>query len=125
VLSAARFCLVASGTATLETALFNVPLLLMYKTSSFNYWLARYFIKIRQIGIVNILAGRTIIPEYIQDDASADRLIPHSLELIGDTPARAAMLEEFKDVKKILGDAGASERAAKEVLAVLRDAHNE
>lgn len=124
VLSAARFCLVASGTATLETALFNVPLLLMYKTSSFNYWLARYFIKIRQIGIVNILAGRTIIPEYIQDDARADRLIPHSLELIGDTPARATMLEEFKEVKKILGDAGASERAAKEVLAVLNDAHN-
>lgn len=121
VLSAARFCLVASGTATLETALFKVPLLLLYKTSSLNYWLARYFIKIRQIGIVNILAGRAIIPEYIQGDASADRLIPHSLDLIGDTPARAQMLEDFEEVRKMLGDAGASDRAAREVLAVLEE----
>lgn len=121
VLSAARFCLVASGTATLETALFGVPLLILYKVSAMNYWLARLLVDIRFIGIVNILAQRGVVPEFIQHDANPDAIVPRALELIDDTPARAAMLDELLAVRKLLGGPGASQRAAAAVLDILKE----
>lgn len=121
VLSRARFCLVASGTATLETALFNVPMVIMYKVGFVNYWLARWLIQgVRHIGIVNILAGREIVPEYIQQNAAPETILPKALELIADTPARAQMLADFAEVRSILGEQGASERAAGEILTFLK-----
>ncbi|MBI2433950.1 MAG: lipid-A-disaccharide synthase, partial [Candidatus Hydrogenedentes bacterium] len=74
VLNAARFCLVASGTATLETALFGVPLVIVYRVTPLTFWLARWLVDIEHIGIVNILAGRRIIPEFIQHDAVAEKI---------------------------------------------------
>jgi lipid-A-disaccharide synthase len=121
VLSAARFCLVASGTATLETALFGVPLLILYKVGAMNYWLARLLVDIRFIGIVNILAERGVVPEFIQHDAHPDRILPRALELIGDTPARAAMLDELNAVRQLLGGPGASQRAAAAILDILKE----
>ena len=121
VLSAARFCLVASGTATLETALFGVPMAIMYKTTALNHWLARRLVSVEHIGLANILAGRGIVPEFIQDDARAERILPAALELIGDTPVRTRMLEDLAQVRTSLGGPGASARAAAEILAVLEE----
>jgi lipid-A-disaccharide synthase len=123
VLAQARFCLVASGTATLETALFDVPMLLLYKVSAGSYWLARRLVDIEHIGIVNILAGRGIVPEFIQGDAQAPLILPKALELIADTPARAAMQSAFSEVRQLLGEQGASERAAQEILSYLQSTH--
>lgn len=120
VLKAARFCLVASGTATLETALFGVPMLIVYKTAPINYWIARSVVDIKFIGLANILAGRGIVPEFIQDDACAERMLPAALELIGDTPRRAAMLNDLAAVREQLGGPGASARAASEILTLVQ-----
>lgn len=120
LLDGARFCMVASGTATVEAALFKVPMVILYKVSEFTYWIARHLVNVPHIGMVNILAGRGIIPEFIQDEARPERVLPVALELIDDTPRRAQMLEDLAAVRASLGEAGASQRAASEVLTVIR-----
>lgn len=120
ILAAARFCVVASGTATLETTLFGVPMVILYKVSAPTYWLARLLVDVPHIGMVNILAGRGIVPEFVQHDAVAERIIPVALELIDDTPVRTRMLQELAIVRERLGAGGASERAASEILGFLQ-----
>ena len=118
VLAGARFCLVASGTATVETALFEVPMAVMYKVMPITYWLARLLVHIDTIAMVNILAGKRIVPEFIQGKAISENILPVALELIDDSPARATMIRELKTVRNQLS-AGASESAAREILAVI------
>lgn len=120
LLGSARFCLVGSGTATVETTLFNVPMIVMYKTSPLTYFLARMLVKVPHIGMVNLLAAKRIVPEFIQGDATAQRILPEALELIADGPRRDRMLAELKAVRDKLGGPGASKRAAEQVLAVMR-----
>lgn len=119
VLSRARFCLVASGTATLETALFGVPFMIFYRVTTVTYWLAKFLVDIRYIGIVNILAGRGIVPEFIQGAIQPSRILPQALRLIESTPERTRMIDDLREVQTLLGDGGASENAAREILALL------
>ncbi len=119
VLRAARFCLVASGTATVETALFGVPMAVVYKTSAITYLMARYFIKIKHVCLVNILADKEVVPEFLQAEACPERILPAALELIGDGPRRSTMLADLADVKACLGGPGASARAAEAILSLL------
>lgn len=122
-LRTARFALVASGTATLETALFGVPMVIVYRVSPVSYWLARLLVRIQYIGIVNILAGRGVVPEFIQQNVVPEKIVPAAIELIADTPARAAMLADFREIRSLLGDGGASGRAASEIMHLLRGAN--
>ena len=122
VLEAARFCLVASGTATLETALHRVPMVIVYRVNPLTYALARRLVSVKDIGIVNILAGRRIVPEFVQHEATAERILPTALALIDDGPERRQMLEDLEALRTLLGAGGASERAAREVLAVAQGA---
>lgn len=118
ILHGARFCLVASGTATLETALFNVPMIVMYKVAPVTYWMAKILVNIDAVSLVNILAKRHIVPEFIQGDAQLNNVLPKALELIADTPARQTMLQELNEIKEVLGAQGASVTAAKEILSL-------
>lgn len=120
VLDGSRFCLVASGTATLEAALLGVPMVILYKVNWLSYVLARMLVHVKHIGLVNILAGRGIIPEFIQGAACARTVLPVALELIDDSPRRAQMIADLREVKEGLGGPGASRRAAEEVLALIR-----
>ena len=120
VLARARFALVASGTATLETALFGVPMLVLYKVSALSYALARLLVDVQHIGMVNIVAQRGIVPEFIQGRATAKYLLPAALELLGDSPARATMLADLAAVRARLGEGGASERAAAVIMNFLK-----
>jgi lipid-A-disaccharide synthase len=112
-------CLVASGTATLEAALFETPLVILYRVNRLSYWLARLLIRIRFIGIVNILVGSEIVPEFIQYEATSQKITPVLLELLEDSPLRSQMLANFCMLKRHLGGDGASDRAADEILALL------
>lgn len=118
ILASARFCLVASGTATLEAAFFGVPMIILYRVATISYLLARLLVRIEHIGMVNIIAGRGIIPEFIQHYATPEKVSPVARELIEDSDRRRQMLQDLEEVKRKLGTPGASQKAAQEILAV-------
>ncbi len=108
----AEAAIVTSGTATLETALIGTPHILVYKTSAFTYWFARVVIKVSHIGLVNIIAGRTVCPELIQYDATAETLAAETAKLMVDTPERAEMLKGYAEIRQLLGARPAAENVA-------------
>jgi lipid-A-disaccharide synthase len=113
VLRAADAALCKSGTTTLEAAIAGCPLIVAYRTSGFEYALARRIVKIPFIGLVNIVAGREVAHEFVQDAVQpagmADALAPL---LDSSSPARAKMLADLADVRSALGSPGAAERVA-------------
>ena len=108
--------LVTSGTATLETALFNVPEVVCYKGSLISYHIARQLIKIKFISLVNLIMDREIVTELIQGELNRERLVEELKKITVDTPNRNLMLENFKTLQQQLGGPGASERAAKLIM---------
>ncbi|MDF7807726.1 lipid-A-disaccharide synthase [Pontiellaceae bacterium B12219] len=112
VMRQAQAAMVASGTATLETALIGTPHILVYKTSAFTYWFAKSVVKISHIGLVNIIAGRTVCPELIQDAATAEALATETGKLMADTPEQRAMLAGYAEVRQLLGAKKAAENVA-------------
>jgi lipid-A-disaccharide synthase len=115
VMRQAEAAIVTSGTATLETALIKTPHVLVYKTSAFTYWFAKRVVKISHIGLVNIIAGRTVCPEILQHEATPQRLADETGKLLPDSPERRAMLEGFDALRWALG----TKKAADNVAAIL------
>ncbi|HEX3203532.1 MAG TPA: lipid-A-disaccharide synthase [Nitrospiraceae bacterium] len=120
VMAAADVVVVASGTATLQTAIVGTPMIIVYRASRLTYWLARSLIKVKWIGLVNLVAGRSIVPEVIQHDVTPERLTEEAAHLLRDRHASRQMREALGAVRDALGEPGASERAAAVVLAVCR-----
>lgn len=116
VMAAADVLLIASGTATLQAAVVGTPMVLLYKTTPLTYRLARWLIRVKWIGLVNLVAGRSVVPELIQEEATADRLSQEVHHLLTDFKAYNAMKQELRQVRLSLGDPGASRRAAQVVL---------
>jgi lipid-A-disaccharide synthase len=112
VMAHADAAVVASGTATLETALLATPMVVGYRIKTLTFWLARYLVDIPNIALVNIVLGKTIVPELIQYQFNAQRVVPILDRLIEPGEARSKMLAEFARLEEILGGHGASERAA-------------
>lgn len=108
--------LVASGTATLEAAYFGLPYALVYRVSWATYWMARLLVKVDYLGMANILAGREVVREYIQSDATPARLSAEVLRLLGDECYRGELLDGLSEAVGKLGPGGASARAADAVL---------
>jgi lipid-A-disaccharide synthase len=102
VVRTARCAMVCSGTATVETALLHCPHILVYKTSPFTYLAGRLVIRIPWLGMVNIIANRTVCPEFIQRDARPAPMADALLALLDDTPARAAQLAALSEVASSL-----------------------
>lgn len=94
--------LVTSGTATLETALLGTPMLVVYKTSALTYAIGKRLIRVKYIGMVNLIAERELCPELIQDAATPESLAAAAAPLLTDTPARRAMLEGLATVRDTL-----------------------
>ncbi|MGV8078547.1 MAG: lipid-A-disaccharide synthase [Syntrophales bacterium] len=111
--AASDAAIVASGTATLETALLGIPMVIVYKVSPLTYPLARLVIRIDHIGLPNIIAGRTIVPELIQGEASPERIAEEVLPLLTDSRRRTAMTDAFVEVRRKLGTGGAARNAAR------------
>ena len=104
--------LVASGTATLETALMKKPMIIMYRIALLTYLVGRLMIRVPTIGLANIVAGRQIVPELIQGDASPQRVCQEAVSLLKDPRRMTAMEKELARVGELLGSSGASERVA-------------
>ena len=118
-LNIADFALVCSGTATLETAIMQKPFLIIYKMGLLNYLLYRPQVKIPYIGIVNIMAGSKIIPEYIQFQAKPEKIAKKALDLLNNRVELRMMQNELAAVKSSLGQPGAAHRAARIVVDFL------
>ena len=108
----ATCAVVASGTASLETALFRTPEVVVYRTGAINYAIARRVVRLRHIGLPNIVAGEEVAPELIQHDLTAEALASRLALWLGDPAARAAARERLRVVGERLGGPGASDRAA-------------
>lgn len=115
----AELNLVASGTATLECAILNKPLFIMYRTSAVTYMIAKRLVKIPNIGLVNVVAGEKIVPEFIQKDCNSDLLAAEIELFFSDDGYKKRMLERLSSVKNMLGTAGASKKAAETALRMM------
>lgn len=109
-----------SGTASLETALFNTPQVVGYITNPITYWVAKKIIKIRYISLGNLIVDRLAFKEYIQDDCNADALVKEIRELIENSDRRSKMLADYEDIRNLLGGAGASSAVAKAMIEELK-----
>jgi len=111
--------IVASGTATVEAALCEVPMVVVYRTSWPTYLAARLVVRVPHIAMVNHIAGRAVVPEYVQMRATPAGIARELVELLRSEERRNAMRQELRRVKDLLGPPGAVERAAQVVLEEL------
>ena len=120
----ADLVLVASGTATLQAAVVGTPMVLFYRTTALTFWAAtfvhRVLIRVKWIGLVNLVAGRTVVPELILSAATGQRLYEEALRILDDRPAYDQMKRDLAQVRAALGEPGASVKAAEVVLAACR-----
>lgn len=119
LLTNAKAALVTSGTATLETALFQVPEVVCYKANYISYRLAKYFIKIKYISLVNLIMDKPVVKELIQHELNKNNLVQELQKLLMEANCRNSMLNEFQILKEKLGGAGASKRAAEVIFVFL------
>ncbi|MFN2476596.1 MAG: lipid-A-disaccharide synthase [Chthoniobacterales bacterium] len=112
----AQVGIVASGTATLEAAYFRLPFVLVYRVAWVTYFVARLVVKVKHLGMPNVLAGHEIVPEFIQHQAEPQKIADAVVRLMNDAEARSLMVAEFDRVVSALGESGASQSAAAAVL---------
>jgi len=115
VVGASDAALVKSGTSTLETALMLRPMVVVYKVSWLTYLVGRLLVRIAHFALVNILAGRGLVPELLQRKASPERMAAEIERLLADRGAREAQLRGLREVRASLGEPGAARRVAEEV----------
>ncbi|MBI4832877.1 MAG: lipid-A-disaccharide synthase [Candidatus Lindowbacteria bacterium] len=119
VARASRCCMVVSGTATLEVAWFLTPLVVVYKTGHLAWLLGRRLLRVPHISLINILAGREIVPEMLQYRMRPELLAARVTELCREGDERRVVIEELKGVREKLGAPGASLRAARAVCELI------
>jgi lipid-A-disaccharide synthase len=119
VLAASDVVITASGTATIQCALHERPMVVVYRLSPLTYRLGKPFLKVDTFAMPNLVAGRRVVPELIQDDFTAETTAAEALALLTDPARHAAMRDALADVRQQLGPPGASGRAAEAVLEVI------
>ncbi len=120
LLSVAEAALVTSGTATLEAALFGVPQVVCYRTSSLTYALARLFLKVRYISLVNLIMGRETVAELIQGEMNRDRLRRELEKIIRGGERREPIKRDYEELRQKLGGEGASARIASDMVTHMK-----
>jgi lipid-A-disaccharide synthase len=111
--------LVASGTATLETGILNTPMLIVYKVSFLTWAYAKIIIKIPYIGLVNVVAGKKLVPEFVQFEAKPNLIAKEALSLLEDKEKYNKVKQELSQIKTHLGLLGASRRTAEIILKLI------
>ncbi len=109
-------CITSSGTATVENMILGVPMVISYKTSWLTYQIAKRLINVKFIGMPNILAGREICPELIQNEVTAEKISAKCLEILKNGQILTRMQAELNETRKKMGGQGATKRAAKIIL---------
>jgi lipid-A-disaccharide synthase len=122
-LAQAAVAIASTGTVTLECAIFGVPTVALYKTSWLTYQIGRRLVTVDSLAMPNILAGRRVIPELIQSDATAANLAREALDLLNNAERRAVVKTGLAEVTVALGAPGASQRAARAILDLMQTRH--
>ena len=120
VLAAADVALVASGTVTVQAALHECPMVVVYRLSALTYRLGKPFVHVETYAMANLVAGRRVVPELIQEAFTPDRVAAEALRVLTDPAHAAVVRRDLRDVRGKLGTPGASRRAADAVLDVAR-----
>jgi len=120
LLSVAQAAVVTSGTASLETALFDVPQVVCYKTSWLTYWTGRVLIKVPYLSLVNLIAGNQVVPELIQKDYHKENVLTKLKAILPESPERKNQLAGYRKVKMLLGNKDAAKEAARLLQEFLR-----
>ena len=119
VMSSSDLCLIVSGTATLEAAILGTPMVIIYQGSYPSGLVAKLLLRIPSFGLPNIVAGRTIVPELSQKEVSPEAIAREALSILDEPVVRQTMVAELDKVRSLLGDGGATERAARRILEFL------
>jgi len=123
-IAASDFCLVCSGTATLETGILGVPMAVVYKVNFLTWALVRVSIRIPYIGLINVVHGKKVVEEFVQFDCTPEKICDYCLPLLQDADKRARIQRELSATRKLLGESGASGRAASVILKMLSEKKN-
>ena len=118
-LAHANASIVSSGTATVEAALLDAPMIVVYRVTPLTALLAKPLVRTKHFSMVNLIAGRAVVPELIQQDFTPDKVSAQTLRLLRDPAATAAMRADLAEVRRRLGPPGAVERAADAIAALL------
>ena len=124
ILNNAHAALVTSGTATLETGIFRVPQVVCYATpmARLYSWLKKRFLKVRFVSLVNLVAGKEVVRELVAADMRLENVKAELVKILPvESEERKTMLKEYDRMLGILGEAGASERAASKIVALLKE----
>lgn len=121
VLACADFSIVASGTATLEAAIVGTPMVVVYKVALLTELIARLLVKIRIVGLVNIIAGRRVAPELLQSDATPEKIAAVVLDHLRNPMKMEEQKKALEEVRQKLGLPGAARRAAASILKLLSE----
>jgi lipid-A-disaccharide synthase len=120
VMAASDLILVASGTATLEAAIIGTPMVIVYRLALISWLLGRLLIKVPYIGMVNLVAGKSVVPELIQFEATPERIADEASRLLESPERRRRMQQRLREVRDRLGPPGAAARAAEAILEILQ-----
>jgi lipid-A-disaccharide synthase len=120
ILGAADLALVASGTATVQAALHGCPMVVVYRLAPLTYRLGKPFVRVQTYAMANLIAGRRVVPELIQDAFTPEAAAAEALRVLTDPAHAARVRADLTDVRSRLGGSGASRRAAEAVLGTAR-----
>jgi lipid-A-disaccharide synthase len=119
VIHASDLAWVASGTATLEAALLQKPMVIVYRLAWLTYGLARLLVRVNHIGMANILAGEKVVPELIQEEVTGARIFAESAKILREAGLRQQTVKKLAEIRERLGSPGASGRVADLALAMM------
>jgi len=119
LMAACDAVMAASGTVSLELAILDVPMVISYRVSPLTYFLGRRLIKVQYASLVNLVAGREVVPELLQDEAVPEKIAKATVRLVANQAERATMLEGLAEVRERLGGEGASAKAARLALETI------
>lgn len=121
VMDLSDLVITASGTATLEAAILGKPMVIVYKVSSLSYWVGRALVRVKHIGLVNLVAGKEIVRELLQEEVHPERIAGEALRLLRNPALYRKTIESLAEVRQSLGEPRASHRAARVVLSLLQE----
>ena len=120
-LEAADGAIVASGTSTVEAAIFGTPMVIVYKLSPISWWITQRMVKVPFAGMVNIIGGESIVPESLQTDANPEAIYRYTIRFFTDQKFTSSVKEKLDKVKESLGSTGASRRAAPAIFLKMQE----